>query len=237
MLLALSVEVGVIAGVLVPVAVEELDGVPDPLCVAVAELLKEFEPVLDEEAPTETEGVGDNDAVLLPLNVVLIVAFPVPLAVCVAVPVGVGEGVRGLVGDAGEDIAAVWDGEAPADIDAVGLGVTVELALSVVVGVCVAVPVPVCVGEPVGKSDPLCVAVSEMPVLEGEAPAVSDAMGEEYMADNVALQVAALDELCAPLLHADIPALKSAVGIADTAALLLSVGMGPPVAVLPPPPP
>ena len=44
-LLPLSVEVGVAEGVSLPVGVRALEGVPEVLCVAVAELLSEVEPV------------------------------------------------------------------------------------------------------------------------------------------------------------------------------------------------
>ena len=141
-LLAVSVEVGVTAGVPLPVPVEVLDGVPDPLCVAVAEPLSELEPVLEADAPDVRDAVGDADVVLLLLTVVLAVTFPVPLEVGVAVPVGVAEGVAELVGEGVMDMVPELEAEAPIVTEPVGLCDSVELLLTVVEGVCAAVPVP-----------------------------------------------------------------------------------------------
>ena len=154
-LLAVSVEVRVDNGVPLLVAVGELDGVPVPLCVAVAELLSEFEPVLEAEAPDVNDAVGDADVVPLLLTVVLAVAFPVPLLVGVAVPEGVGESVAELVGDAVMEIVPVLEAEAPSVTEPVGLCESVELPLSVEEGVCAAVPVADCVGELDGVPDPV----------------------------------------------------------------------------------
>ena len=64
---------------LVPDCVEELEGVLVPLPVAVTELLSELLPVLEEEAPTLSEAVGEKDRVLLPVIVLLADADPVPV--------------------------------------------------------------------------------------------------------------------------------------------------------------
>ena len=134
-LLAVRVEVGVAAGVPLLVAVGELDGVPELVCVAVAELLRELEPVLEADAPDVRDAVGDADAVLLLLTVVLAVALPVPLPVDVAVPEGVGDGVMELVGAAVMEIVPVLEADAPAVTEPVGLSDSVELPLSVEEGV------------------------------------------------------------------------------------------------------
>ena len=153
--LPLSVEVGVAGGVPLLVAVGELEGVPDPLCVGVPVLLSEVEPVLEEEAPSVTEAVGENDMVLLLLSEALAVTVAVPLEEGVAVPVGVEEGVAELVGDAVMETVPVAEAEAPRVMEAVGLWELVELAVSVEEGVCAAVPVPVGVEELEGVTVPV----------------------------------------------------------------------------------
>ena len=132
-----------------------------PLCVAVAELLSEFEPVLDADAPGVSDAVGDVDTVLLLLTVVLDVAFPVPLPEDVAVPLGVEEGVAESVGDDDMEMVPVLEADAPAVTEPVGLCDMVELALSVEVGVCDAVLVPDCVGVLDGVPVPVGAGVRE----------------------------------------------------------------------------
>ena len=87
--------------------------------MAVAELLKELEPVLEAEAPVVTDAVGDTETVLLLLSVVLEVTFPVPQLVGVAVPVGEGVEVAEPVGDAVMEMVPVLETEAPVVTDAV----------------------------------------------------------------------------------------------------------------------
>ena len=106
-LLAVRVEVGVAAGVPLLVAVGELDGVPELVCVAVAELLRELEPVLEADAPDVKEAVGDTVTVPLPLTVLLGVHAPVPLPEGVAVPVAVPLPVCDPVGAAESETLAV----------------------------------------------------------------------------------------------------------------------------------
>ena len=114
-----------------------------PLSVAVGELLHELEPVLDDDAPTVTDAVGEIDTVLLPLTVVLDVTFAVPLHVGVPVPEGVAVGVAEPVGEDVMDTVPVLEAEAPTVTELVGLCDSVELPLSVEEGVCAGLPVPV----------------------------------------------------------------------------------------------
>ena len=81
--LALSVEEGVGAAVPVPDLVEELEGVPVVVCVAVTDPLKDALPLLEDDAPNVREAVGDIEAVLLAVSVEVgvIAGVPVPVAV------------------------------------------------------------------------------------------------------------------------------------------------------------
>ena len=146
-LLVVIVEVGVGVGVPLLVAVEELDGVLVLVCVAVAELLKEIEPVLEADAPEVKDAVGEVETVLLQLTVVLDVVFPVPLPVGVGLPLGVEEGVAGPVWDAVMEIVPVLEAEAPIVTEPVGLCERVVLLLSVEVGVAEGLSLPVVVTE------------------------------------------------------------------------------------------
>ena len=182
-LLLLRVLLGVMDGVKVPLGVDELEAVPEELCVAVPELLRELEPVVEADAPAVKEAVGDKDAVLLLLWVVLAVAFPVPLLEGVAVGVGVGEGVALLVDDEVKEIVPVAEADAPSVMEAVALQDSEELADNVVEGVCEGLGVPVCVGELETVPDPLCEDVREplndaLPLFEEDAPAVREAVGD-----------------------------------------------------------
>ena len=115
-----------------------------------AELLNEFEPVLEADAPAERGAVGETETVLLLLTVELGVGVAVPVPVglgeAVGVAVGVGDGVVELL----SEFEPVLEADAPAERDPVGETDTVLLPLSVELGVSAAVPVLVTVGEFVG---------------------------------------------------------------------------------------
>ena len=97
-LLALVVEEGVDAAVVVPVPVGDTVRVPVSDWLGVWLPLRETEPVVLEDAPGESEAVGDTDKVADALTVEedvdAAVPDPVPVCVPVALPVGVCDGVE-----------------------------------------------------------------------------------------------------------------------------------------------
>lgn len=148
---------------------------------------------------------GVGGAATPPTAGLVALAVPVgeelPVTVEVGEPVGdtvpVGVPVEGGVGDGVElplrEALHVREGDAPTVSVAVGLFVTVELPLRVEVGVPGGVAVAVGVGDAVGVPLREAVGVAAplrevLPVTEGEAPAVSDAVID---ADTVELPDAA----------------------------------------------
>ena len=116
-------------------------------------------------------------------RVALEVMDPVPVPLLVAVPVGVPVGVGGGVPLLDSDVLAVFEGEAPAVREAVGVADSVELKDTVVLGEAGGVPVPVDVGlpegVPVGVGGGVRLLDSEvLPVLEAEAPEESEGVGD-----------------------------------------------------------
>ena len=119
---------------------------PVPLCVGVAEPLKDALPLLDAEAPLVTEAVGDTDTVLLAVRVEVGVAAGVPLLVAVGELDGVPELVCVAVAELLRELEPVLEGEAPGVRGGVAEDDRVEEALSVEEGVTAAVPLLVGVG-------------------------------------------------------------------------------------------
>ena len=83
-----------------------------------------------------------------------------------------------------QELLAEFEAEAPAVMEAVALALTVLEELRVLEGVTEAVPVPVLLELEVGVGEELTGGVplllnELLPVLEAEAPAVRDAVGEE----------------------------------------------------------
>ena len=147
----------------------ETDGVPTP---------EAHEPVL-------SVAEGDGERVLLGVGVPLGEAGEVPVlegvSVAVGVPVAVGLVVK-LEERDGEGVALA---DAPVDSEEVGGAVGVVDGVAVALGVARGVPVPLGVGELEGVAVGLCDAVAELlqeglPVLEGEAPAVREEVGEDW---------------------------------------------------------
>jgi len=179
---ALAVEEGVPVALRVPVPVALLLGVP--LVVALA--LREVLPVLEGDAPLERDAVGDGETVVLPLRVVVAESEEVPVGVAVPVPVIVLLGVCGAVALALRELEPVLEADAPEESDGVGDELVAELPLRVVEGVTEAVPVPVLVGVTVGVPLLVELAVTLLlndaePVLEDDAPAVSEGVGDELV--------------------------------------------------------
>ena len=181
------------------VAVPEPDGVqvldPVGLTVIVGELLKEplllllmlavplLEAVLLGEAPEDREAVGLTELVELMLSVDEEVGCAVPLPE----PVGLVEpvGVCVAAGEALPERETVLLALALAPLDrlAVAEVLCVVLALTVLEGVTEEVPVglweDVAVPETVGVMGGLVLPLRELlPLLEGEAPAVREAVGD-----------------------------------------------------------
>ena len=153
-------------------------------------------PLLLPDAPVVRDAGGDADTVLLELSVEEGVGAAVPVPVNVALPVAVPLGVW-----LGEtllllEMLELLLAEAPAVREGVALADTVELALRVLEGVLAPVLLPVCVPLPVA-------------VLLG-----------------LWLGVALLDSEMLPLLLADAPVVRDAVGDADTVLLPLTVEDG-----------
>jgi hypothetical protein len=149
---ALSVELLVESGVRVAVGVGVALPVGGGVGGGVALPDSDVLPVWEAEAPQDSDAVGDCDWVELADWVVLGVRGPVPVPLPVQVPVGVPVGVGGGVPLLDREVLPVEEAEAPADSEAVGVAVTVELAESVEVGVSEAVPVPLGVGEGVAEA-------------------------------------------------------------------------------------
>ena len=169
------------------------DGVPVWVALGVILPLNELLPVLEGEAPELSAAVGVTLIVVLADKVVLAVPegvnelVPVEFPVPVEVGVWLGEGVAVSVGEVVavllRELLAVFDAVAPKLSDAVGETLMVELALKVllpdtdVLGV--GVPVPVTDGVPVPGGVGVSLLLSEMlPEIEGEAPLLSEAVGE-----------------------------------------------------------
>jgi hypothetical protein len=170
---AVPVPVGV--GLPVLVAVADLEAVVLPVGLLL--------PLLEGEAPAVREAVGDPETVLLLDRVLVGEREAVPVPVPEPVGVGVGEGVRDGVPVLESELLPLLEGEAPAVREAVDEPETVLLLDRVLVGEREAVPVPV--PEPVGVGvgegvrDGVPVLESELlPLLEGEAPAVREAVGD-----------------------------------------------------------
>jgi hypothetical protein len=175
----LRVDEGVGGGVPVPDPVGEEVGVPVLVTLGVPVPLSELEPVLEADTPAVREGVGDALTVLLALmveeGVLVAVPEPVLVGVTVGVPLPVGLAVTLPLKLA----LPLLDADAPDVSEGVDDELLVELPLSVVVAVTDAVPVPVLVGvtvgDPVGVSDDVVVALRLLlPVLLADTPAVSD---------------------------------------------------------------
>jgi len=181
---------------------------------------------------------------------------PVPLGV--GVLVSVPDGVSGGVALPERDALGLALEVAPTLSEPVGETVTVELPETVVVGDHEPVPVPEGVGVAVEEGEGVGGGVPELdceilPVLEGEAPLVSDAVGEadtvelaervllgvgaavpvpegvgvpEVVPVGVAGGVAVLEKDMLGVLVADAPADKEAVDEAENALLPLSVEVG-----------
>ncbi len=117
------------------------------------------------------------------MGVGAVVVVGVLEAEAVGVPVGEGVGVAGGVALLEREALPVLEGEAPLVSEAVGETLMVELAESVALGVKGAVPVPLGVGEGVPMGEGVGGGVplldSELlPLLEGVAPIVSEAVGD-----------------------------------------------------------
>ena len=149
-LLPLSVEEGVRAGVPVPLAVGLC--VPDGVGVAggVALLDRLVEPVLEALAPLESDAVALVEVVLLALTVLVGVLLLVLVPDVVAVALGVCDAVCEAVTLAVSDTLPEFDALAPLLNDGVGEAEVVELQLSVELDVMLPVPEEVLVGVPVG---------------------------------------------------------------------------------------
>jgi len=177
-----SVVEGVEAAVPVPLEVGLPVDVAEGVREAVALLEIDTLGVLLEEAPGLRVAVGETDVVELEEVVVEGVKDPVPVPLGVGEGVGVGVGVGGGVALLDRLVLPVLDWEAPEVKLAVGEADTVELLEAVVLGVREAVPVqegvglPVEVGEGVGGGVQLLDS-ELLPLLEGEAPLVSEAVG------------------------------------------------------------
>jgi len=119
----------------VAVAVGEGVAVEDGVGLAVTDGENELLAVLEGEAPTVKDDVGDNVTVELPLIVLLGVTCAVPVPLCVGEEVAVGEGVELTVTEADNEVLAVLEGEAPTvkekaeDINIVELPLVVALKL------------------------------------------------------------------------------------------------------------
>ena len=135
--------------------------------------------VLEGEAPTVKDDVGDNVTVELPLIVLLGVTCAVPVPLCVGEEVAVGEGVELAVTEGDNEVLAVLEGEASTIKEDAGDDKRVLLPLILLLGVTCAVPVPLCVGEEVAVGEGVELTVTEadnevLAVLEGEAPTVKE---------------------------------------------------------------
>ena len=188
---------------LVPLPVVELVAVMDVEIVDVVESVPLSEPVSDGNAPLVIDEVGvleiDLESEVVELGVVLEVevADDVPLpvgeseavALVLIVDDGVTVGVMVTLNDKDDVPLAV----PPTDKELVGVELTVleilivvdplSLPVGVCVGVCDDVLVPLPVDEPVPLTDALIVDVDEsvpesLPLNDGPAPLVTDAVGE-----------------------------------------------------------
>ena len=193
-------------GVPVPVPVAVIVGVAVPVPLSVLVPLKELEPVLEADAPDVSNGVGDELVVLLALRVdegvFDDVPVPEPVGVLVTLPVGVCVGVAVALKEAEPVLLA----DAPIVTEAVGDVLKVVEALVVEVGVTDAVPVPEPVPVEVGVPVLVGLAVRLLendgdPVLEAEAPGVSDGV-DEVLAVELPLKVvvAEIDAVPMPVL-------------------------------------
>ena len=217
LVLALSVELGVEAGVPELVGVGLAVAVPLGVCEALTVPLWEALPVTEADAPRVSGGVGEGESVELPLIVGLGVeaADREPVGVGVPELVGVGEGLADTV--ALREFELVLEGDAPAASDGAGEAEMVELALVVALGVtdAVAVPdvVPDEVGEGLGVSVPDPLLLNELlPVREEEAPGVSEDVGE---GDRVVLPLMVDDGVGPAVPVPDAVALAEGVPLGD----------------------
>ena len=242
-----GVGVGVTAPLLVPVGV----GVEVLVWLALSLGVVLALPVLEGEAPLVREAVGEALTVELPERVLLGVAGEVLVGEPVGEPVGVGVGLCELEGLPVWEALPVMEGETPLVREAEGEVLTVVLPDWVLLGVSDAVPVPVGVGLPV------LVAVADLeavvlpvglllPLLEGEAPAVREAVDEPEtvllldrvlvgereavpvpvpepvgvgVGEGVRDGVPVLESELLPLLEGEAPAVREAVGDPETVLL------------------
>ena len=221
--LAESVVLGVGAGVpeLVPVEVPEAVG--EGVGTAVALPDSDVLPVFDCEAPKDSDAVGEALSVELEELVEEGVDSAVLLLLLVGVPDDEAEGVEAGVTLLVRDSLGVLDELAPAERDAVGVALSVELADRVDEGVGAAVLLLLPVGVPDVVADGVegGVTLPERDTLgevEGLEPAVSDAVA---LLDTVLLPLRVL--LAVPLGEVVGDGVLLPVGLADgvAAALLL----------------
>ena len=163
-----TVEEGVVAPVPVPDSVALPVGVPVPLWLGVPLLEREVDGVLLADAPSESEGVGEDDtveealwveegvaaAVPVPLDVSLPVAAAVPVPLPVALLLGVDVGVRELVALPLKEALPVPEAEAPGERGGVALPDCVLLALRVAEGLALTVRLALGVAEPAPVPEP-----------------------------------------------------------------------------------
>jgi hypothetical protein len=186
--LAEIVELGVMDAVPVPLEVGLPVSVPVGVALGVTLLERELLGVLEAEAPLVREGVGEALTVELAESVEEGVKDPVPVPLEVGVPVAVPVGVALGVALLERELLPELEGEAPAETEAVGEALVVVVVLTVVEGVRLAVPEPLDVGVPVAVELGVGGGVPELdrellPVLEGEAPLVSEAVGEALVVE------------------------------------------------------
>ncbi len=123
----------------------------------------------------ESVGVGVGVAVEEALTLLVAVGVGVGVPDPVELPVVVPEDVNDAVALLDREVLPLVDGEAPVEIEAVGVAEGVVLVLSVLEEVTEAVPVPVLVSVPVGVGVGVGAAVTlpdqeRLPVAEALAP-------------------------------------------------------------------
>jgi hypothetical protein len=129
--LALTVEEGVDGGVLVPVPEVVTVGVPVPLTLAVPLPLSEVDAVLEAEAPSVSDEVGDALVVVLALTVEEGVGGGEPIPLCAGAPVGVPVAVKVPMPLPLNDVEPMFEADAPSVRKAVGVADVAPLAVVV----------------------------------------------------------------------------------------------------------
>jgi hypothetical protein len=260
---ALVVEEGVGCGVAVGVALGVAVGVPVCVSLEVVLPLSDTEAVLEGLAPAVRLAVCSALTVLLELRLGEGVRDAVGVPETLGVAVDVAEGVAVGVDEGEREVDGVALGDEPLDSEALDDIVRVPLLLHEEVVVGVGVPEGVGVNEPEGVwlvvAAAVTLALNEVEgVNEGEAPAVSDAVGEALsvelaltVVDGVGVgvpeQVGVLDPVGEPVcvgeavalplwltlavLDCDAPRVSDAVEEALSVELEVSVGEGEDVAV------